>query len=55
MFIKLVHFSFFLSPIICNLDDVKSRQDNFSELIHTHIHFHGYASDPGRSSAKILL
>jgi hypothetical protein len=46
MLIKLVHLSHFLS---------KSGQDNFSDLIHTHMHFYDHASDLYQSPAKILL
>jgi hypothetical protein len=46
MLIKLVHLSHFLS---------KSGQDNFSDLIHTHMHFYDHASDLYQSPAKIIL
>jgi hypothetical protein len=34
---------------------VKLGQGNFSDLIHTYMHFHGHASDPCRFPAKIML
>jgi hypothetical protein len=38
-----------------NLDDIDIGQDNFSDLIIIHMHFHGHDSDPCQSLPKILL